>query len=114
MIRQALDPENYKPTDKVEESLYSRRHLTHCVNQIRQAIMCFGDVTPYVWQWNDTLKLNQNKLKTPHTCRNFEKIRDWARPENHGGSIEVGFDFYSREMNDPLDPRTWVNGYSGE
>lgn len=74
--------------------------------------MCHGDITPYVWQWNETLGYNQNMISTPHPCRNFDKIRDWARPENHGGSVEVGVDFKSREINDPLDPKTWSDSYT--
>jgi hypothetical protein len=118
MIRQALRPDYYKPTTPgtfnghVEDTLLGPRHITHCLNQIRQSIMCHGDITPYVWQWNETLGYNQNMISTPHTCKNFDKIRDWARPENHGGSVEVGFDFKSREINDPLDPKTWVDSYT--
>ena len=120
MIRQALSPDYYQPNTPniinghTEDGLLGPYHIKHCINQIRQAIMCYGDITPYVWQWNETYNTNQNLINTPHTCRNFDKIRDWARPENHGGSPELGFDFKGREFNDPLDPRTWRDGYSGE
>jgi hypothetical protein len=102
MIRQALRPDHYKPSTPgtfnghVEDTLLGPRHITHCLNQIRQSIMCHGDITPYVWQWNETLGYNQNMILTPH----------------HGGSVEVGFDYKSREINDPLDPKTWVDSYT--
>ena len=81
---------------------------------IRQAIMCAGDITPYTWKWNEEHQILQNVVSTPHTCRNFDKIREWASPENYGGNVTLGFDFKYREMNDPLDPDTWIDGYSGE
>jgi hypothetical protein len=109
-----MSPDYYKPMNEADERLNSPTHLKHCFNQIRQGLMCHGDITPYVWQWNETTKSNQNLISTPHTCRDFDKIRDWSRPQNHGGSVEAGFDFLGREWNDPLDPRTWINGYSGE
>jgi hypothetical protein len=114
MIRQALSPDYYNISSEADEHLLGKAHQRRCLDQIRQSIMCHADITPYVWKWNETLGYNQNLITTPHTCRNFDVIRDWARPENYGGSVEFGFDYNGREMNDPLDQRTWIDGYSGE
>ena len=82
-----------------------------CINQIRQAFMCHSDITPYVWCYNETFGGAQNLISMPHTCRNYNKIRDWALPEYYGGNQGVGFDFYApREMNNLLDPTIWVDG----
>jgi hypothetical protein len=66
------------------------KHLNHCVNALRQSIMCHGDVSVLVWQWFEP----PNELEDPfnelrprhypftnvqHTCRNFDKISDWAK-----------------------------------
>lgn len=75
--------------------------------------MCHVDVTPYTWRWNSTTESMQNSFATPHTCRNFNAVRDWARPENNGGNVSLGFDASFREMNDPLDGTTWLEGYQG-
>lgn len=54
--------------------------LDHCVDQLRQAILCAGDLTPVTLQpiANDpphVLILGQaEKL---HTCRNGMEIREW-------------------------------------
>jgi hypothetical protein len=120
MIRQSLRPDYYEATNlgmvngHVEDLLLGPNHANHCVEIIRQAIMCAVDVTPYTWRWNEEHKSLENRVFTPHTCRNFDKIREWASPENHGGNLTLGFDFKFRELNDPLDPETWVNGYFGE
>lgn len=119
MIRQSLRPDYYKPdapgmvNGHQEDHLFGPRHIGHCVETIRQALMCQVDVTPYTWSWNVEAQHMENILTTPHTCRNFEKIRDWASLENNGGNPEDGFDGAYREMNDPLDPTSWVDGYSG-
>jgi hypothetical protein len=114
MIRKSLRPDYYPPytpgKDGGEDLLFGHRHIGHCVEVIRQALMCSADVTPYTWEWNEKLQLHANKITTPHTCRNFDKIRDWA-VENNG---DVSFDATYRELNDPLNPDTWVNGYTGE
>ncbi|KAK4494436.1 hypothetical protein PRZ48_014734 [Zasmidium cellare] len=59
-------------------------HLNHCINSLRQSIMCHGDISPVVWHWNDKLKdgrepFNRGFLSVTHTCRDFEKLRQWGR-----------------------------------
>jgi hypothetical protein len=120
MIRQSIRPDYYKGVapgvvhGHSEDLLFGPQHVAHCIETIRQALMCHVDVTPYTWIWSEEKKQMENVFATPHTCRNFEKIRDWASLEKNGGRPETGFDGTYREMNDPLDPTTWVNGYSAE
>jgi Mycotoxin biosynthesis protein UstYa len=119
MIRQSVRPDYYKGVapgmvnGHEEDLLFGPRHVAHCIESIRQALMCHVDVTPYTWVWNNETQIMKNVFATPHTCRNFDKIRDWASPERNGGRLEAGFDVKYREMNDPLDPETWVDGYNG-
>lgn len=75
--------------------------------------MCASDVTPYTWEWVNETQSYANRVGTPHTCRNFDKIREWSSLENYGGDFST-FDTNFREMNDPLDKKTWVDGYKGE
>ncbi|KAK4493601.1 hypothetical protein PRZ48_015268 [Zasmidium cellare] len=88
------------------------KHLNHCLTALRQAIMCHSDVSVLVWQWFDPVEENAPDpfdeltpynvpyTNVPHTCRNFDKISDWAKarrpaslpdftkkPEENGFSI---------------------------
>jgi hypothetical protein len=114
MIRKATRPDYYIP-DIVEGEIEdaqvqtSTRHIAHCIDAIRQSLMCASDVTAYTWQWNEEIQNYENHVKNPHTCRNFDKIRDWAT--NNTKRI---YSDTMRVMNDPLDPDTWVDGYMGE
>lgn len=120
MIRQSSRPDYYKGiapgmvNGHTEDLLFGPQHVAHCIETIRQALMCHVDVTPYTWVWNENAQSMENVYATPHTCRNFDRIRDWASPDKNGARVEDGFDAKYREVNDPLDPKTWVNGYSGE
>ncbi|KAH8593797.1 hypothetical protein B0O99DRAFT_742437 [Bisporella sp. PMI_857] len=54
-------------------------HLDHCINYLRQVIMCYADMTPMRYDWDQgagRLVLQDE----PHTCRNYESIDDLARP----------------------------------
>lgn len=113
MIRKALHPEYYKPhtpgpNPGDQDELLGPDHIDHCVDAIRQSLMCTADVSVLVWTWNKKKKMNMEVGQIAHTCRKFDKIQEWARER----AIYDGFDPAYRELNDPLDPDTWVNGFS--
>ena|ERR1700761_7478596 len=56
---------------------YSRQ-VDHCIESIRQSLTCNADVTALNYRWLPNTKFMQPQLDSPHTCRNFDKIRDWA------------------------------------
>ena len=57
--------------------------LEHCIDTLRQTIMCHADVTPLPWRVEDppTSRLTP-RLATTHVCRNFTKIQNWAIEHN--------------------------------
>ncbi|KAK3317707.1 hypothetical protein B0T19DRAFT_435447 [Cercophora scortea] len=114
MIRQALHPEYYKPHTPgphpgEEDELLGHDHVDHCVDAIRQSLMCNADISVLTWRWNRKQKKNMEMGTILHTCRRFDKIQDWARKH----AVYHNMDNEHREMNDPLDPDTWVDGFSG-
>ncbi|KAF2092599.1 hypothetical protein NA57DRAFT_49976 [Rhizodiscina lignyota] len=64
-------------------------HLSHCVDYLRQVLMCHGDVTPIALIADP----NPPAFRPPilpnfsikHTCRKFDKIFDWAAKRNTSG-----------------------------
>jgi len=82
MIRKALNPGYYDGTynlTTMDGHSVNSHHLDHCVDSIRQSLTCMPDVSPIVWQWvekDKTVELVSSDIV--HTCRNFDKIRDWA------------------------------------
>src|SRR5690606_27433961 len=59
------------------------QHLGHCINYIRQGIMCSADVTPLSFHPNPNLnEPTAEKFVTefgnPHTCRNFNALFKWT------------------------------------
>ncbi|KAK4496645.1 hypothetical protein PRZ48_012627 [Zasmidium cellare] len=51
-------------------------HLEHCMDRLRQSIMCHGDLTPSpLYTWPDSpIALGRSGA---HTCRKWEPIREW-------------------------------------
>jgi hypothetical protein len=40
--------------------------------------MCYSDITPVPFAWDDRLGRVEHHEAIRHTCRNFENIRTWA------------------------------------
>jgi hypothetical protein len=40
---------------------------------------CNADISVNVWQWNEQLDSVAGHSAIAHSCRNFNKIKDWAR-----------------------------------
>ncbi|CZT12549.1 uncharacterized protein RCO7_11740 [Rhynchosporium graminicola] len=113
MIRKALHPDYYKPhmiAADGEDELLGFHHIDHCVDTIRQSLMCSVDVSVLTWEWNEERQQNLEKGAIVHTCRNFDKVRDWAKTH----AIDQWFDLWHHEINDPLDTSTWEESYTGE
>ncbi|KAG1856582.1 hypothetical protein C8R48DRAFT_299137 [Suillus tomentosus] len=50
----------------------------HCIEMLRQSIMCKADTTMITWYWVQGHDAPQANFNTRHRCRNFEKILDWS------------------------------------
>ncbi|KAG2148196.1 uncharacterized protein EDB93DRAFT_1226238 [Suillus bovinus] len=55
-----------------------RMHLDHCIEMLRQSIMCNSDVGIITWYWVEGYSVPSPNFNTLHRCRNFEKIVDWS------------------------------------
>lgn len=80
LLRQNIYKDYYSPlggdTSAAAEDLQG--HLDHCIDALRQFVMCQGDIGVFSFHY----PLNDGdpwpNYSTPHTCRNFDSIRQWA------------------------------------
>ncbi|KAK7955325.1 hypothetical protein PG988_016019 [Apiospora saccharicola] len=57
----------------------ARTHAPHCIDWIRQEIMCSADIT---------LDSILDEYKTPHQCRDFDRIWEWTEAHGYRGSVK--------------------------
>ncbi|KAH6671337.1 hypothetical protein B0J14DRAFT_93493 [Halenospora varia] len=53
-------------------------HLSHCIDSIRQSLMCSSDISTIYWHWLPELDKSAPSTQTTHTCRDFSRIKKWA------------------------------------
>ncbi|KAJ8520845.1 hypothetical protein ONZ45_g2363 [Pleurotus djamor] len=98
-VRQAIEPERYGGAHhhvKRTPSPFARRrpttdlphvsdteHVAHCIDMVRQSLMCSADISIVSW-YMPTASPGHKPLPLPRfdqtrMCRNFDKLRDWAK-----------------------------------
>ncbi|KAL8931006.1 MAG: hypothetical protein Q9208_000108 [Pyrenodesmia sp. 3 TL-2023] len=72
--------EHYYPNLTDFERKEHEKHVEHCIELLRQAVMCKGDVTVTAFEWlaGDTLEPT-TKDGALHQCVKWEKLSAWAR-----------------------------------
>ncbi|KIJ48692.1 hypothetical protein M422DRAFT_162401, partial [Sphaerobolus stellatus SS14] len=78
-IRRTLHKDYYGVGEHHNYDMLEPKHAFHCVEYIRQALMCNPDVSMNVWNWYDDLKGVRGSSHQAHTCVNFSKLQEWAR-----------------------------------
>lgn len=58
----------------------------HCLNHLRQMILCQGDLTPIPSKYYRGITDNYIFGDMPHTCRNWDSIREFITDRFNGSS----------------------------
>jgi len=116
-LRKILYPERF-PThafEVTEDGEINRktmmfRHWDHCIDVLRQSLMCHADVSPISWRLNvPVAQVLAPHLETTHTCRNFAKVVEWAK-EHEAKDLRVHLtpeEISSILENPPFDQGPW-------
>ncbi|KAI0481340.1 hypothetical protein GGR56DRAFT_689038 [Xylariaceae sp. FL0804] len=87
-LRKYYYPDVYPVKPGHEES--SKVHRGHCLDQIRQYVMCNADLTPYSYRWFPNPGRMYADSDVTHSCRNWDRIRDWTTDRFHaGGDLHI-------------------------
>lgn len=65
-----------------EDELMGIEHIDHCIDTIRQSLMCTVDVTPLPLIWVEEDQSVKEVAAVLHTCRDFDAVKEWVQ-EHH-------------------------------
>ncbi|KAK1850329.1 hypothetical protein CCHR01_07038 [Colletotrichum chrysophilum] len=77
-------------------------HTDHCIDYLRQVIMCHGNITPITFEWIPDIDGYIAHHSTAHMCRNFDAIFDWATVRNTTG-LETDGEHQNKELKHAED-----------
>lgn len=92
MLRKALNPQYY---DNQEGESAMQMHSGHCIEHLRQAIMCNADISTVYWTWNEKKQRTLADAQVTHVCRDFDAIKEWGM---------------ERQVKEAFDPSVYIEG----
>ncbi|KAF7430918.1 hypothetical protein PC9H_006633 [Pleurotus ostreatus] len=95
-VRMAIEPERYGNSHSKHSLRGKRRaskdlphvsdaeHVSHCIDMIRQSLMCSADISVISWYMPEASSPEHTPKPLPRfdqtrMCRDFDGLRDWAR-----------------------------------
>ncbi|KAF4628749.1 hypothetical protein G7Y89_g9408 [Cudoniella acicularis] len=78
-IRQYTWADYYHPNATEEDSRLNRLHADHCIDVLRQAILCHSDISLFTLEWSQAQSKPRANFSHEHTCVNWGAILAWAR-----------------------------------
>lgn len=63
-------------------------HVAHCVNSIRESLMCSADITPNVWYWDERVQRTMPAFDVVHECRDVGVLKEWALERQLDGEFD--------------------------
>lgn len=93
-IRKHLDYDHYANRMPMFKPALERLHINHCLEQLRQAILCHGDLTPVTLKpvWNEELGMwiLLGETERQHTCRDGHAIaKAWRERATKTGYLRA-------------------------
>lgn len=112
LLRKSIHREYY---DKHEGSFAGapeavvQGHLQHCVETLRQTLMCHGDISLLTYNWVEGREMPYPNFNTIHTCKKWDTLTQW----NMHRDVTVEWDngVGKKMLSPPLKPKD-VKGLS--
>lgn len=82
-------------SEVAEDNVY---HMEHCYEQLRQSLQCASDTGTIYWEWSTERRKMFGNLRTTHTCRDFDKIHEWATEHK----LQQEFDWWQEVEGAPI------------
>ncbi len=104
-IKQYLHPEYYYQGEQAWEELFS--HADHCLESLRQTVMCSADVSVYALKWTPHSRYKPSVMvPQPHACVDWEALHLWmsGRAASLDDIVGPPEDLYEGIEKDPGNP----------
>ena len=84
-------PTYYFPHLSDQEKADNQYHNEHCIDMLRQSIMCHADTSPMTMRWGTSDKVPLGNTSSQHECVNWHRIDEWAREREVVDVLKPGY-----------------------
>src|ERR1700753_4123246 len=71
----------------------TERHFEHCVDVIRNRLMCTADTQLVTFRWVEGISGPYPYFNTNHMCRNYEDLLEWDKMRQPDMNLYRGYDW---------------------
>ncbi|KAI1815497.1 hypothetical protein GGS20DRAFT_333095 [Poronia punctata] len=89
-LRMSIYMDHYYPDFTEEDKKLNQAHSEHCIDYLRQAAMCHGDVSLTTYHWQDDQIFPVADFNSSKACVNWDVLADWQR-ERLWDPMEPGY-----------------------
>ncbi|KAI0153413.1 hypothetical protein BJ166DRAFT_616593 [Pestalotiopsis sp. NC0098] len=75
MLRRQIYRDWYPDRHTMEKQL---EHADHCIDALRQALMCHGDIALMTYDWIDDYRWPWPNFNVDHECRRWDLLEQWS------------------------------------
>ncbi|CAG8955465.1 hypothetical protein HYFRA_00010332 [Hymenoscyphus fraxineus] len=90
-LYQFMYPAYYFVNISAQEAEDNRMHNGHCIDILRQSIMCHADISPVTMRWGSAQPIPLGNFSSPHECTNWDGIESWAKKRQIPRLMEPGW-----------------------
>ncbi|KAF9489589.1 hypothetical protein BDN71DRAFT_1593352 [Pleurotus eryngii] len=80
---------NYYPEARISLG-DNEEYAIHCIDSIRQSLMCSSDVSLLILQWDEATQQSRIRNDVVHQCRDFDDVKGWALYRQLKGTFNTG------------------------
>ncbi|KAF4336149.1 hypothetical protein FBEOM_9992 [Fusarium beomiforme] len=84
-------PDYYFPNITQEQKRANEYHNHHCLDMLRQSIMCQGDMQLLTMKWRPDGRIPTANFTSPHQCVNWDTLEKWASSRRIVNLMEPGY-----------------------
>ncbi|KAJ6784909.1 hypothetical protein PWT90_02382 [Aphanocladium album] len=89
-LRQYLHKDYYFPNRSAEDQRLNYLHTDHCLEILRQSVMCHADTSMITMTWEPTSKFPAADFQNVHECKNWDALYEWQK-ERSVDMMKPGF-----------------------
>lgn len=77
-VRHFIHKDYYHPDQSAEARQLDALHTDHCLEILRQGVMCRGDISLVTFVWSPNKRVPLADFTRPHECVNFDSLNQWS------------------------------------
>jgi Mycotoxin biosynthesis protein UstYa len=64
-------------------------HIMHCIDNLRESIMCHADVASLSWQWSERNEGIRVFSDVVHECKDFDAVLQWGKQHYYDAGLDT-------------------------